>query len=283
MKSTAITTGVLLALFIACPATVPAFHSEETRHKRISSEYDTVAMSDLTEEIQFGREVAARVIGRYGLYDNLQIMEYVNLVGHALAQVTNRPELEFYFAVLKSDEINAFAAPGGYVFITQGALRAMRDEAELAGVLAHELGHISEKHAVTELKIHGIESAAASSLHEVIGGGSDPARVAFRKAVDKAMNILLKDGYKRQDEIRADKDALLFCAMAGYDPDGLMRFVKRVGELKGKQTETFDKTHPAAEDRIDWLKAAIVREGLDSGDYRMYENRFTENMKAMTQ
>jgi beta-barrel assembly-enhancing protease len=282
MKSTAITTGVLLALFIACPATVPAFHSKETWHKRISSEYDTVAMSDLTEEIQFGREVAARVIGRYGLYDNLQIMEYVNLVGHALAQVTNRPELEFYFAVLNSDEINAFAAPGGYVFITRGALRAMRDEAELAGVLAHELGHIAERHAVTELNIHGIESAAAASLQEVIGG-SDPVRAAFRQTVDKAMNILIRDGYKQQDEIQADKDALFLCAMAGYDPDGLMRFVKRVGELKGKQTETFDKTHPAVEDRIDWLKAAIVREGLDSSDYRMYENRFTENMKAMTQ
>jgi beta-barrel assembly-enhancing protease len=282
MKSTAFTTGVLLALCIACPATVSAVQSEENWRKRISSEYDTVAMSDITEEIRFGREVAARIIGRYGLYENLQIMKYVNLVGQALAQGTNRPELEFHFAVLNSDEINAFSAPGGYVFVTQGALRAMGDEAELAGVLAHELGHISEKHAVKELKIRSIESAAASSLPEVIVGSSDPARVAFRQAVDKAMNILLRDGYKRHDEIQADMDALLFCAMAGYEPEGLMRFVKRLDGLKGNQTETFDKTHPPLKDRVDWLKAALVREGIDSGEYRTYRNRFTENMKAMT-
>jgi len=174
---------IMVLLCAAFPAQLVAAESEAQWRKRVSST-DEVAASDITEEVRFGREVAARVIARYGLYENLQLMKYVNLVGKVLAMSTNRPELEFRFAVLNTDEINAYAAPGGYIFVTRGALAKMRDEAELAGVLAHEIGHVVEKHVVKELDIKGNDDSAVSGLARVIGGSSDSARLAFAQAVD---------------------------------------------------------------------------------------------------
>lgn len=281
MKPAVVATVALLLLSVACPFSVPAVQPGADWRKRISSDEGSVAISDIVEEIIFGRAVAARIIGRYGLYENPQIMQYVNLVGQALARGTNRPELEFHFAVLNGDELRTFGAPGGYVFVTHGALREMRDEAELAGVLAHELGHIAEKTAVRELKIRGIEDAAVSSLAQLIGGSTDPTRVAFSRAVDKAMDILVKDGYKREDEMKADEDAVLLSAMAGYDPSGLIRYIERTHDIKEEQTKTLGQTHPPYEDRIDWLKTEIARDGLDSGSYKTYQKRFDEYTKTM--
>jgi beta-barrel assembly-enhancing protease len=281
MKPAVFAVTVLLAACLVRPADVAATHEKDNWRKRASSENEIVAISDISEEVRFGREVAARIIARYGLYDNPKIMKYVNLVGQSLARNTNRPELDFHFAVLKGDEINAFAAPGGYIFVTQGALRQMRDEAELAGVLAHELGHVTERHAVKELHIHGVDDSAVSGLAKVIGGSTDTARVAFAQAVDKAMDLLFKDGYKREDETQADKDAVLFCAMAGYDPSGLVRYFTRINEIKGKQTEVIDKTHPPFRDRIDWLKAAIDQEGVEPTGNKAYTKRFKDSMSVM--
>jgi predicted Zn-dependent protease len=281
MKSAITATATLLLLSISCPSSVPAVQQEANWRNRISYAEGAVAASDVVEEIIFGRAVAARLIGRYGLYENLQLMKYVNLVGQNLARGTNRSELEFHFAVLKGDDVMAFAVPGGYVFVTQGALRQMRDEAELAGVLARELEHIAEKTVVRELKIRGVEDAGISSLAQVIGGSTDPARVAFVRAVDKAMDMLLKNGYKQEDETKADEDAVLLCAMTGYDPLGLVRYIERTHGIKGRQAEVLDQTHPFYEDRIGWIKAFIMQEGIDSDNYNTYKRRFTENMDAM--
>lgn len=263
----------LAALYISFPA--QAAEQEGKWRQRLSSG-DEVAQSDIAEEVRFGREVAARIIGRYGLYENPQIVKYVNLVGHVLSQSTNRPEIEIRFAILNTDEINAYAAPGGYIFVTRGALLKMRDEAELAGVLAHEIGHVVEKHVVRELNIRGTDDSAVSGLARVIGGSTDAARAAFSQAVDQAMDILFKNGYKREDETQADKDAVLFCALSGYDPSGLVRYFERINGAKGKQTEVLDKTHPPYETRIAWLKGTITEEGIDSGNYKNYKERFAD-------
>jgi predicted Zn-dependent protease len=270
----------MILLCAAFPAQVPAGESGPQWRQRLSSN-DEVAASDITEEVRFGREVAARVIARYGLYDNPQIMKYVNLVGRVLAMSTNRPEIEFRFAILNTDEINAYAAPGGYIFVTRGALAAMRDEAELAGVLAHEIGHVVEKHVVKELNIKGSDDSAVSGLARVIGGSSDSARLAFAQAVDKALDMLFKNGYKRVDETQSDRDAVLFCALSGYEPAGLVRYFKRISGMKGKQTEVLDKTHPSFEARIAWLNSTITQEGLDAGNYKNNKERFSETMKQL--
>jgi beta-barrel assembly-enhancing protease len=282
IKSMAAVTVVLLMLSVLCPSSAPAIQPEENWRNRISTEAGVVATSDIVEEIRFGRAVAARIIGRYGLYENPQIMKYINLVGQTLARDANRPEIEFHFAVLNGEEIMAFGVPGGYIFITKGALREMHDEAELAGVLAREVGHIAEKTVVRELKIRGIEDAGVSGLAQIIGGSADPVRVAFQKAVDKAMYMLFTNGYKRDEETKADEDAVLLCAMAGYDPSGLVRYMDRTRSITGNQAGTHDITQPSFDVRIGHLKAFILQEGVDSGDFKTYENRFTKYMSAMS-
>ncbi len=253
----------------------------EANFRQRASVSDEIIKSDLTEEVRFGREVAARVIARFGLYDNPDLMRYVNLVGNVLAMNAGRPELEFHFAILNTDDINGYAAPGGYVFITRGALAHMQDESELAGAIAHEIGHVVEKHAVKELSIKGQEASSISGFAMLIGGSSESARMAFSQAVGKALDLLFKDGYKRGDEIQADRDAVLFCALSGYDPTGLPRYFESIKNIKGKQTEIIDKTHPSFEDRIAWLNRMIQEEGIDSGDHKTDKDRFEKYVKTL--
>jgi predicted Zn-dependent protease len=272
-------------IFILSLTLVPlVLQAEEQNGKwreRVSSEWTDAAKDDVAEEIRFGREVAARMIGRFGLYDNPQLMKYVNLVGQSLVLNTNRPEIEFHFAVLNTDEINAYAAPGGYVFVTRGALAKMQDESELAAVLGHEMTHINERHVVKELNIHGSEGSASAGLARLIGGGTEAARVAFNQAVDKAIDMLFKSGYGREDEIHADKGAVLLCALSGYDPSGLVRYFERIGAARGKATETIDKTHPPFADRIVWLKDMIAKEGIDTASLKNYKERFEDVRKSI--
>lgn len=255
--------------------------SAEEDWRRRPSAGDVIEKEDIQAEIAFGREVAARLIGRYRLYENEAVLKYVNLVGRTLTQNTNRPEIEFHFAVLDTPEINAYAAPGGYVFVTKGALEKMQDEAELAGVIAHEVAHISEKHVVKELKIQGSEANATAGLARLIGGTSDAARSAFSQAVDKALDVLLKDGYKREDEVQADRTGITYAAITGYDPLGLPRFLERISSIKAKSTEVLDKTHPGSEERVKRLKAVVKDEGMETANVKLAKERFVEVQKKI--
>jgi len=261
-------------------AASPPTKSEATWRQRVSTGTD-VTSEDIAEEIRFGREVAARVVARYGLSEDARLMKYVNLVGKALALSTNRQEIDFRFGVLNTAEINGYAAPGGYVFVTKGAIDNMQDESELAGVLAHEMAHITERHVVKDLNIKASDDSASSGLARVIGGSTEVARSAFSQMVDKAVDTLFKDGYRREDETQADKDAVLTCAFAGYDPSALVRYFERLSAAKGKQTEVLDKTHPSYETRIAWLKGVIADGNIDPAAYKTNKDRF-ENVVKVT-
>lgn len=269
------------AILCSLPGAAANAETKEDWRQRTSSESAVTVKEDIAEEIRFGREIAARMIGRFSLYNNSRLTKYVNLVGQSLAQNTNRPEIEFHFAVLNTQEINAYAAPGGYVFVTRGAIEKMQDESELAAVLAHEITHINEKHIVRELNIRGSEGSAASGLARLIGGGTETARVAFHQAVDKALDMLFQSGYKREDEILADRGAVLLSTITGYDPAGFANYFKRISAAKGKPTEILDKTHPGYEDRIAWIKQTIAKENIDSAGLKIFKDRFTEVQKSI--
>ncbi len=272
--------ALVLAIGLVSPLTLSAAESDTKFRQRVSANEEIIT-SDIAEEVRFGREVAARIIARFGMYNDPKLMKYVNLVGNVLAMNTSRPEIEFHFAILNTDEINGYAAPGGYIFVTRGALAKMQDESELAGVLAHEIGHVVEKHAVKELNIRGQDTSSVSGLAMLIGGSSESARLAFSQAVDKALDLLFKDGYKREDEMQADRDAVHFCAFSGYAPTGLVRYFERISTIKGKQTEILDKTHPSFNDRIAWINSTIKEEGIDSGKYKTAKDRFAANIKLL--
>ena len=271
---------LLQALTVACFACLSTPENSaaagENWRSRASAE-TIVTTSDIAAEIAFGRAIAARILGRHRAYDNPALNNYLNLLGSTLAQSTNRPELEFHFMILDTDELNAYAAPGGYIFVTKGALKYMKDEAELAGVLAHEIAHITEKHVVKELKIKGKDGS--SELAHLIGGGGGAARAAFGQAVEQGLELIFQDAYKKEDELQADRTSVSISALSGYDPSGLARYLDRIKAIKEKNPPPSDSTHPTFEIRTAQIYDAIQKDGINFNLLAKNSTRFAEAMK----
>jgi predicted Zn-dependent protease len=270
--------GLTAALALAL-GTAAATDSESVR-SRAHEHYTTAEdlQADLRAEIRVGREVAARILGRYSLVDDEALVRYVNLVGQGVALHGSRPELDYRFAILDTNAINAYAAPGGYVFVTRGALQEMQDEAELAGVLAHEIAHVNQRHIVRALDIKGSAQDASAGLARIIGAAGDPGRIAFKQAVDQAVDILFSQGLERADELEADRLGTLLAARTGYDPAALPRFLDRVAEAKGERLEVIHRTHPPFNARVQALDELIASEGLDTLPARTVQDRFEQTM-----
>ena len=143
--------------------------------------------------------------------------KYVTLVGNVLAQASSRPDLDWEFIVLDTDGVNAFAAPGGIVHITRGALGLIKSEAELAGVLGHEIAHITEKHTVNAIK----KNKAVKLATDEAGGSRE--RLHRRKLADAAYDNIVEQGFDRGDEDEADKEGVRLANKAGYAPGGARR------------------------------------------------------------
>jgi predicted Zn-dependent protease len=207
--------------------------------------------ADIEAEIQFGRTLAARILGRYRLYADAKIQRYVALVGHRLAAHCGRPALSFAFAVIDSEERNAFATPGGYIFVTSAAFKHMRDEAELAGVLGHEIGHVSARHMVKALEIRGVDRSAGAGLASLVGGATASVRGALQQTLARATEMLFQDGYAAADELEADELGLYLAALSGYDTGGLERFLRRVVSFEPGAVAS--SSHPQHAKRMTWL------------------------------
>jgi predicted Zn-dependent protease len=256
-----------------------AIGSPKDARKRISQvERGYTGEDDIKAEIMFGRDVAARILGRYGIYENYPLTKYVNLVGKAVALHAGRPEIEFRFAVLDTGTVNAFAAPGGYIFVTRGALKMMDDEAELASVLAHEVAHVAERHIVKELDIKASDKSQGAALAGLISAPTDTMRAAFEQMVDRAVEMLLETGYKKQDEMDADRISTSLITASGYDPTALKRYLKTIETVKGDDIEILDKTHPSFASRIENLNKFILDNGLLNIKQPVVKERFHDNV-----
>lgn len=268
--------SIASAILLSSPVT--GFAAGENWRNRASTE-EVVTTSDIAAEINFGRAIAARILGRHKAYENPALIKYVSLVGATLALSTNRPELEFHMMILDTDELNAYAAPGGYIFITRGALKYMKDESELAGVIAHEIAHITEKHVVKELKIKGTDDS--SDLAKLAGGSSGAARAAFGQAVEKGLELIFRDEYKKEDEMQADKTSITISALSGYDPTGLGRYLNRIKAIKEKNPPPSDSTHPTFDARVAQINQVIIKEEINYRALAKNNTRFTETINSL--
>ena len=270
----------ILALLIAAIFLADFAFAGDAR-KRISAvetEKDASTLSDIEAEIMFGRELSARILGNYSLLDDEKINRYVNLVGKAVALHGGRPEIIYRFGVLDSDELNAFAAPGGYVFITRGALMKMDNEAQLAAVLAHEIAHIEKKHVVKELNIRGDEDSGAGGIVSLVEGGAGTIKAALEQALDDAVNILMNRGYKVKDEIEADRVGILLASVAGYDSSALREFLKNAKSFE-QEDKTYKGEHPILEVRLEEMDKVLEAHGLQNLEKAKARERFCENVK----
>ena len=210
------------------------------------------------EEQSIGAAIALQVVARFGgVVEQPDLTRYVNLVGQAVAMTSDRPDIPYHFAVLKDDSINAFAAPAGYVFVTNGLLKQVRNEAELAGVLGHEIAHVSQKHILEVIQrskqLAGVSQAGLAAAHQ------NPQ--AFKNVIDTAVKKLLDEGLDQEKEIEADKLGDAFAARVGYDPTAYPALLARLRTLKGDDAAFF-KTHPNFSARIDAVQNTIQSQGL---------------------
>lgn len=268
--------SALLAGILACTAAQASEQAFRTRVSAYAERSVDAITQDVKAEIQFGRDVAARILGRHPIAENDKLNHYVRLVGHTVARNSTRPELKFHFALLDTDEINAYAAPGGYIFVTRGAMNLIEDESELAAVLAHEVGHVSERHIVKELDIKGKDASMGAGLAQMIGGAGETARIAFTQAVDKAVELLFETGLKKEDEFDADLVGTVLSTNTGYDPQALRRYLDRVREVKGDKTKILSHTHPPFVDRVRALDEFLLAENLNLASPKKLAARFKE-------
>jgi predicted Zn-dependent protease len=208
------------------------------------------------QELALGKEGHAAVLQEYGVYDNPELQAYVNGIGQSLAKVSHRPGLAWTFTVIDDPAVNAFALPGGYIYITRGILADLNSEAQLAGVLGHEIGHVTARHSaqqITQQQLFGLGLVVGSIFSQTLARHSQEAQ--------QALGLLFLK-YSRDDENQADDLGVRYSVLDSYDAREMpatYRTLKRVGDASGQRLPTFLSTHPDPGDR-EVRVAALARE-----------------------
>ena len=237
------------------------------------------------EEKQLGEQVSTKLRDRFGVMQDEKVTKYVTLVGTLLAQNSKRPTLDWQFIVLDTDGVNAYAAPGGYVHITRGLLGLMKNEAELAGVLGHEVTHITEKHTVNAIKNQKSISIGA----DVAGGSSGSLRDQFiAKMAAAAFNKIFEGEFSRNDEDESDKIGAQIANKVGYLPTGLADVLRKIdARNSGRDSRNggWFASHPDTADRLLNNEKQIKAEKLTAsatGEAR-YKSYITFEAKPITE
>jgi len=219
--------------------------------------------ADIRREIKLGKAIALKIVHQYPLLNDPKATEYINKVGKSVALFAGRSDFEYYFGILDTDSINAYAAPGGYVFITKGALALMENEAHLAVVLAHEIAHINLQHIIKYMPPPRDTSSVVDSIAAVLSAQGTMVSAAMNQVAEQAVKVLFEEGYKKEDERMADINALSYAAATGYSAHALPNFIKRIDSVMGEQDgKKAYNTHPSPDERISYLNTAIMTQGF---------------------
>jgi predicted Zn-dependent protease len=205
------------------------------------------------EEIEIGRDMAARLLGAAPLMANDGVQRYVNHVGRWLASQTERPDLPWRFGVLEAPQLNAFATPGGHIFITRGLLERMRNESELAGVLAHEIAHVLKKHHLQAIQKGARMELAGAALSTL---ARQDRNTPSREKLLAAGTELFSRGLDKSDELEADRLGVVIAARGGYDAYGLPSVLQTLQAMNPEDSGValMFKTHPAPGERLGALE-----------------------------
>jgi predicted Zn-dependent protease len=230
-----------------------------------SAEAVEKTFQDITPEQEYyiGRSVAATIFSSYKPYDQAAINQYVNLLGQTLALASEKPETfrGYHFYVMDTEEINAFAAPGGLILVSRGLIRCCRNEDALAAVLAHEIGHVEKQHGLKAIK-KGRLTSALTILAVEAGknlGGEQLAEVtkAFEGTIGDITGTLVNSGYARELEFEADAAAVRILRKVGYNPQGLVDMLDQMQKKLKPGSHGFGSTHPTPKDRLEAVRKVI--------------------------
>ncbi len=237
------------------------------------------AFSDIPEpeEIQIGGGMAAGLLGAVPLVRNERVQRYVNDLGQWLAMHSERPGLPWHFGVLDTSDINAFAAPGGYVFITRGLFMSLWDEAELAGVIGHEIIHVLQKHHLQAIKAQARAGLATDALNMA----ADQAGVQVEQFTRLGMDLYAR-GLDKEDEFQADRMGIVLAARGGYDPEGLPGVLYAIDNMNPKSSDLslMFQTHPPTGERISRLQGLLDGRFLQAAAHQHLRKRL-QSMQAL--
>ncbi|HVP37036.1 MAG TPA: M48 family metallopeptidase [Terriglobales bacterium] len=229
------------------------------------------------EEISIGQKMAAQVDSTEKVLPDREVQDYVNGVGQQIAKVSDRKDLPYHFTVLDSKEINAFATPGGYIYVYSGLLKILDDEAELAGVLSHEISHVVARHGVKRLQqVLGVQVVLSIAL----GSSSQLSQ----DLVSTSIGVILQ-GYSRDNEFEADQFGTLYMDRAGYNPQGMSELLGKLDKLSDKEPTFFEKlaaSHPPTKERIARVDKEIAGFGNQVQEMPFYKEQY-EGIKKRLQ
>lgn len=239
------------------------------------------------QEYYVGRTVAASIVKRYKVLDNKNATQYLNLLGQTLAAFSDKPDTfkGYRFAIMDTDEINAFAAPGGFILVSRGLLRCCKDEDAVAAVLAHEIGHVQLGHGIQAIKKGRYTSTVTTLLAESAKsfGGQELSELttAFEGSVSDIVSTMVDSGYARSSETQADSAAVTIMKRVGYNPNGLKQMlVEMERRLPPEGGVGFAKTHPKPKTRIKDIESLISGSAPVSGN-RSVQTRFEKAMAGI--
>jgi predicted Zn-dependent protease len=240
----------------------------------------SVPFIDQEAELAMGREADKQISQQYGIYQDKELQIYVNRIGQRLvSQLSDKVFPSYHFRIVDSSEINAFALPGGYVYVTLGLLAMVNSEAELAGVLGHEIGHIIFHHGAKQV----VRSIGAQVL--ALGGAiASPKNAGQWLAVSSAMSQQIILGYGREAEIESDQQGILNSKEAGYSPFGMAHFLKSLRRkeiMSGQSYHSFQASHPDTRDRI--VKAHLLAGRMTDGQEseNSYRDRYLTRIRGL--
>jgi predicted Zn-dependent protease len=264
MKAAALVLSTLFVMATASPAHAQLgglgkLKGIADKAANAKEKYDDYNVTD-KEERQLGEQVSLKLRDHFGVYQNAAVTKYVSLVGTTVAQASTKPNLDWQFIVLDTDGVNAFASPGGIVHITRGALGLIKNEAELAGVLGHEITHITAKHTVSAIQKNKVVSLGA----EEVGGSGGLAQSVLSKLAEAAYKNIISNAFDRDDEVESDRIGIGLASKAGYAPAALADVLKRLEERNRSQQQAngMFASHPLIADRVASIARAVKDDKL---------------------
>lgn len=253
---------------------------------------------DERSEVEIGREQHQQVLAEYGVVQNRQLQAYVNEVGQRLARNSHRGNLTWTFTVLDSPEVNAFALPGGYVYITRGIMAYMDSEADLAGVLGHEIGHVTARHGsqrATRQQTAGLGVLAATVLGAILEGRGVAGAGDLASQVSQGVAAGYIASYSREQELQADRLGAEYLARSRYNPSNMVdviellrnqeRFAADVARAEGRQVNqgpNWLASHPTSEQRLQEIQQIARQQSAAGGFSDDGRARYLQMVSGMT-
>lgn len=272
------TIGLAVLVTVAFTLPAQAFNLDVDKLRNVGEKLKPLKSTSENDEITLGKDVAANLLGAAPLVKDPALQQYVNKIGLWIALHSDRPNLPWRFGVMDTDSINAFATPGGYVFITRGMLLRCRDEAELAGILAHEISHVVEKHALNTMRKGALAGLAGDAVGSYAQSRGKPE---YTKLVSASTELYAR-GLDKDDEFAADRMGVVLAARAGYDPYGLPSVLQTLAAINPKDdaVSLMFKTHPDPEKRLELLTNSMEGNLDKFSDQSKVSSRFTSVIKS---